>query len=537
MNEHIKRFGVLVMAVMLVASGIGGALAASGGTNPSDGNYPSLGDIQLSADGNGNWTFDVTTSPSSNGTVAEVALVLTDNSTGEETVYIESASPTNFSHTFSGVNASATQNLQWFVVEEDGDLIKTNQDIVDESTWESGATTHVLEGNTGPTRDGLHPPAIQNDTAEIGEKVTVEATGINDEYSHGLTYSFDFDGDGTFEVSGSESKTTTTSWNSSGTKNVTVRATDITGMWYDFNTSIDIQSSNSAPTADAGPNQTVQSGDSVTFDGSGSSDPDGDTLSYSWDFDGDGVEDATGVSPTHSLSSTGTYTVELTVTDPDGASDTDTMTVTVEESTYEQTFDVTDANGSAVANATVDVTDDSTGTTVATLTTDSNGSGATSLADGNYSYSISATEFDTSTGSFSVAGASQTHNVTLAEATATYNIIVDVVDSNGSAVENATVELPGLNVSATTDSNGSASFTGIEEGTHNVTVTSEDGSISVDEDFEVDANNTEFEVVLSESGGGGGAFIGSGIPPAVFIVIGGGVLVLLLFAAMAGADP
>lgn len=39
---------------------------------------------------------------------------------------------------------------------------------------------------------------------------------------------------------------------------------------------------NRAPSADAGPDQTVVTPATVTLDGSGSSDPDGDTLSYSW---------------------------------------------------------------------------------------------------------------------------------------------------------------------------------------------------------------------------------------------------------------
>ena len=39
---------------------------------------------------------------------------------------------------------------------------------------------------------------------------------------------------------------------------------------------------NQAPTADAGPDQTVASGASVNLNGSGSSDPDGDALDYSW---------------------------------------------------------------------------------------------------------------------------------------------------------------------------------------------------------------------------------------------------------------
>ena len=61
----------------------------------------------------------------------------------------------------------------------------------------------------------------------------------------------------------------------------------------------------------------------VTFDGSGSSDPDsGDTLRYAWDLDGDGAfDDSTTVQPTYTYTSAGTVTATLRVTDGAGATD------------------------------------------------------------------------------------------------------------------------------------------------------------------------------------------------------------------------
>src|SRR5262249_14733666 len=65
--------------------------------------------------------------------------------------------------------------------------------------------------------------------------------------------------------------------------------------------------------ANAGPDQTVNEGARVAFDGSGSSDPDGDVLTYLWNF-GDGAT-ADVVAPTHVFVDNGTYTVSLTVSD------------------------------------------------------------------------------------------------------------------------------------------------------------------------------------------------------------------------------
>ena len=81
------------------------------------------------------------------------------------------------------------------------------------------------------------------------------------------------------------------------------------------------------PSAEAGPDQTVDEGKLLTFDGSGSSAPDGTIESYHWDF-GDGSS-AMGQTVQHTYSDDGIYTVTLTVTDDKGATDTDTLTVTV----------------------------------------------------------------------------------------------------------------------------------------------------------------------------------------------------------------
>ena len=91
---------------------------------------------------------------------------------------------------------------------------------------------------------------------------------------------------------------------------------------------------NSAPVADAGPDQTVECsapiGTEVSLDGSGSSDPDGDPLIFTWDWQGGNTttKDNT-VIMSFPL---GTQTVTLTVSDGN-LTDTDTVDITVRDTT------------------------------------------------------------------------------------------------------------------------------------------------------------------------------------------------------------
>lgn len=93
---------------------------------------------------------------------------------------------------------------------------------------------------------------------------------------------------------------------------------------------------NAAPVANAGLDQTVVTGSTVTLDGSGSSDADGDTLSYLWSFDLTTMPagstailmGSTTATPTFVADVGGTYTIRLVVSDGYATSTVDTVTVT-----------------------------------------------------------------------------------------------------------------------------------------------------------------------------------------------------------------
>ena len=109
--------------------------------------------------------------------------------------------------------------------------------------------------------------------------------------------------------------------------------------------------SNVAPVANAGPNQTVTTGTTVTLNGSSSSDADGNPLTYLWSFvsipagSGATLTGSTTVKPTFLADKTGQYVVHLIVNDGVVSSTPATVTITT-----------TPGNTAPVANAGPDQT-------------------------------------------------------------------------------------------------------------------------------------------------------------------------------------
>ena len=101
---------------------------------------------------------------------------------------------------------------------------------------------------------------------------------------------------------------------------------------------VQAQPTNQPPNADAGEDQTVDEGSTVTLDASGSDDPDGDSLSYSWSVTDDantGVTLSDDSSETPSFTAPdvdGDQTLSFQVQVSDGeTTDTDTVEVTVQD--------------------------------------------------------------------------------------------------------------------------------------------------------------------------------------------------------------
>ncbi len=250
---------------------------------------------------------------------------------------------------------------------------------------------------------------------------------------------------------------------SAGTDMTTLTATSQSDSTVTNDDSVTTEA-NALPTADANGPYSGNVGESITLDGTGSSDPDGSIASYAWDLDNDGsYDDATGSQPTHSWSTAGTHTIGLEVTDDDGATDTTTATV--------------DVNDPPTANDESVGTDEDTAVTIDVLANDTDSDGtldpSTVTVTGGPSHG--STSVNTSTGEITYTPDPNYHG------TDSFTYTVD--DDDGSTSNEATVTISVADV--------------------NDPPTANDESVGTDEDtavtIDVLANDTDSDGTLDPS--------------------------------------
>ena len=190
-----------------------------------------------------------------------------------------------------------------------------------------GTTADITEVNDRPVAD---PGGPYEGTEDVS--VSFSGSASWDLEGSDLTYAWDF-GDGSF----GDGMTPNHTYSVGGIYTVTLVVNDGDSASLPVDATATIADVNDPPTADPGVPYTGTEDVSVSFDGSGSSDPESGPLTYAWDF-GDG-NSGTGVNPSHTYTGGGVYTVTLVVND--GVSDSAPVTTTA---------DITEVNDVPVAD-------------------------------------------------------------------------------------------------------------------------------------------------------------------------------------------
>ena len=212
-------------------------------------------------------------------------------------------------------------------------FLSSNQLVAGAPGEESGAgAVYVFErgfvGNSAPIADAGEISYIVSETPG-GTQVTLDGTDSSDANGDELTYTWT----GAFEGRTALGPTPTVTYLEPGVTPVTLTVSD--GSLSDTaSLNVFVNNVDFPPTADAGPDQTVQlvGGQAVAnLDGSGSSDPDpeDDQLDFRWTGSFEGGT-AVGVAPQVTFGSAGVFEVTLEVTDTAGLKDSDTVTISVE---------------------------------------------------------------------------------------------------------------------------------------------------------------------------------------------------------------
>jgi len=222
-------------------------------------------------------------------------------------------------------------------INDDGTFTVTLR-VSDDDTFADSTGTLTIQ-NTAPSPAAGGPYNINE-----GEALTLAGSGSDPSYADNLDlmFTWDLNNDGTFDDAAGAAPTV--AWtdlnvlgiNDEGTFTITLRLSD-DDTFADSIGTLTIQ--NAAPSAAAGGPYTIDEGEALTLDGSGTdpSSADDATLTFSWDLNDDGTfGDVTGAAPTVDwadlealgINDDGTFTITLRVSDNDTFTDsTSSMTI------------------------------------------------------------------------------------------------------------------------------------------------------------------------------------------------------------------
>ncbi|MGD9161933.1 MAG: PKD domain-containing protein, partial [Desulfobacteraceae bacterium] len=235
-------------------------------------------------------------------------------------------------------NSSAVQpSFNSPYIESEGESITFQLTVTDEGSLQSTDTciVNIVSVNNPPSAS-----AGPDQTVDEGALVTLNGSGSSDPDGDVLTFKWIQTGGTSVTLSSSiEANPVFEAFfvdpeGESLTFKLTV--TDIHGLQSTDTCIVNIAWVNDPPVADAGPDQDVDEGSSVTLNGSGSSDPEGDSLTYKWtQVSGPAVtfNDSKIVNPAFDIPYIDTdgesMTFQLTVTDEGGLQSSDTCIVNI----------------------------------------------------------------------------------------------------------------------------------------------------------------------------------------------------------------
>ena len=239
-------------------------------------------------------------------------------------------------------------------------------------------STDYLYKNNPPSAD-----AGADITVRIDDTFTVDGSASTDSDAGDSIASYRW-----YDDNGTEVATTATysdSYSSEGNYTFTLEVTDGFGA-KGRDTVIVHVIENRPPVADAGADQSANQGDTVTLDGSNSSDPDGDSISFEWRNEYDEVisTDATFSKDDYTV---GEHEITLIVTDSKGASSKDTVIVNIDgEVDAKDNYYSTDSQSIVIGNVITDAPVDEGSNLKVTAHTDPS-SGTLSLEEnGSFTY-------------------------------------------------------------------------------------------------------------------------------------------------------
>ena len=286
--------------------------------------------LNIQTDGNHNFYVKATDNAGNNGTYGSHAFQL-------DTTYPSGSITINQASQFS-TSTSVTLSLSYFDQTSGVDRVRYGNDAVwDTEVWEFASLSKawtLLSGDGSKTvyyqiRDmagliSVYSAIISLDTAPPTGSLSINngaayttstpvtLTVISTDSVSGVGQ-VRFSNDGVWDIEQWENPLTNKAWTlttDEGAKTVYMELKDNVGLISTYNASIILDIT--PPIADAGEGQTVDVGNSVSFDAGKSTDISG-IVSYLWDF-GDGIQ-GEGVTVTHTYDRAGLFTATLTVYD------------------------------------------------------------------------------------------------------------------------------------------------------------------------------------------------------------------------------